>query len=85
MIIIIFPPESTDFSELFALLGNVKGQPTFPTIVERLISEANRFKRKNLAEQLMRQLPQISALHSNNSNNGCSLWRMAAAQNAVKR
>ncbi|OQR67548.1 integrator complex subunit 6-A-like [Tropilaelaps mercedesae] len=83
-----------DFSELFALLADVKGQPTFPAIVERLVIEANRFKRKTLADQLSQQLPQMTGLglapnpsHVNiiSNNNGCLVWRLAAAQAVVKR
>ncbi|XP_022697204.1 integrator complex subunit 6-like isoform X3 [Varroa jacobsoni] len=85
-----------DFSELFALLADVRGQPSFPAIVERLVIEANRFKRKNLADQLARQLSPIGSFcipqnashpsnNNNNNNNGSSLWRMAAAQGVVKR
>lgn len=94
MMVILIPafccgdhPNVADFSELFALLRDVKGHPSFPAIMERLVNEANRFKRKTLAEQLARQVPPLG-MHSNTNggtNNGCSLWRMAAAQNSVKR
>ncbi|XP_028967111.1 integrator complex subunit 6 [Galendromus occidentalis] len=66
-----------DFTELFNLLSNAKSQPVFPNLVERLIIEANRFKRKQLAEMLAKQLQAPQQLAAP-SNNGCSLWKMAS-------